>query len=301
MNWPPGVIRQEPLARHSTLKLGGRATYFAEPSSEAELIRLASFAHSNRVPLVVVGHGTNVLFDDSGYAGLVLKIGPRMSSIQINGDVIDVQAGAWVPGVARKAQTCGLSGLEHIVGIPGTLGGLIVMNGGSRREAIEESIESVRVMSADGTIEIYDREQCAFGYRKSAFQENGLIVVSAKLVCSKSSSRQVRTEMRQILRSRRQRFPRKLANCGSVFKSDPSVFHEFGSPGSMIEKLGLKGHRIGGACISDMHANFFLNVGSATSGDYLALIDFVQEKVAEAFGVTLQLEVIVQRDNGMLV
>jgi len=240
---------------------------------------------------MVIGQGTNLLFDDSGLRGIVLKIGESLSRVEIADNRIVAEAGAWVPGLARKAMLFGLAGLEHTIGIPGTLGGLVLMNGGSQRKGIGENVRRVWVVDPDGKQLELSREECAFEYRKSALQGTGAVVVKAELECERQPSQRIRKMMLEDLRERRRKFPRKQPNCGSVFLSTSEMHASVGPPGKVIEDAGLKGARIGKAEVSHQHANFIVNLGGATSKDVLSLIAHIRKVVHERIGFDLCCEV----------
>jgi UDP-N-acetylmuramate dehydrogenase len=259
-----GTLFDAPLADHNSWQIGGPADLLIEPETIAQVARVVSFARRHEIPLMVIGQGTNLLFDDSGLRGIVLKLGERFSRVEISGNKIVAEAGAWVPGLARKAMLAGLSGLEHTIGIPGTLGGLVLMN---------------------------NHDECAFSYRRSALQGSGAVVVKAELECEKQEPQCIRRLMLEDLRERRRKFPRKQPNCGSVFLSTSEMHASVGPPGKVIEDAGLKGVRIGKAEVSHQHANFIVNLGGATSEDVLSLIAHIRKVVHERIGFELSCEV----------
>lgn len=288
-----GFIKtKEPLKKHCTLQIGGVADYFSEPETESEIISSLQFAIKNTLPYFIIGHGSNVLFDDLGYRGLIIKIGEKFSKIVINDNKIIAQAGAWMPYVARKCQVNGLAGLEHIIGIPGNIGGGVTMNAGSQRKSISERLIKVRALDHNGQIHELKRVDCDFGYRKSLFQKKGWIILTVELECERSNCKTIRHEMLKILQDRRDKFPRKQPNCGSVFKSSPELYKKHGPPGLIIENLGLKGSCVGGVCISQKHANFFVNINSGTSSDFKQLLCLVQDRFMKEHGYKLTEEVI---------
>ena len=185
----------------------------------------------------------------------------------------------------------GLAGLEHIIGIPGTLGGLVLMNGGSQRRGIGENVQRVWVVDRDGHEQILSREACQFSYRHSALQGTGSVVVQAELECQRSEPALIRRAMLADLRERRRKFPRKQPNCGSVFLSTGAMHASVGPPGRIIEEAGLKGTRSGHAEVSARHANFIVNLGGATSRDVLNLIAHIRRVVFERIGFDLCCEV----------
>jgi UDP-N-acetylmuramate dehydrogenase len=286
-----GLYRNEQLCNHSTWRIGGPAKILAEPDSIDQLGKILSLAEKYHIPVIVIGHGTNLLFDDAGLHGLVIKIGNRISNYSIEGKLIRAQAGIWMPRLARATGNRGLTGLEHTIGIPGTLGGLVVMNGGSKSKCIGNVVKEVRVMNHRGQISRLSHRDCQFSHRSSVLQKSGLIVTEVKMELKNGRLRAIRREMLEILRERNEKFPRKLPNCGSVFISGGWMYERFGPPGKIIEETGLKGLRIGGAQVSHKHANFIVNLGGATSADIVTLIHCIRKKVYDRIGVWMECEV----------
>ena len=280
-----------PLVHHCSWQIGGPADLLVEPESAAQVAAVVRFAGERGLPLVVIGQGTNLLFDDAGLRGIVLKLGPRFGRITVDGRRMHVQGGAWVPGVARRAMQAGLAGLEHIIGIPGTLGGLVAMNGGSQRKGIGENVRCVEVVERDGTLRTLSHDDCRFAYRESALQGSGAVVVGVVLECERGEPRVIRRAMLADLRERRGKFPRKEPNCGSVFLSTGAMHATVGPPGRIIEEAGLKGLRIGNAEVSHRHANFIVNRGGASARDVLDVIARVRSTVRERIGFELCCEV----------
>ncbi len=281
----------EPLARHSSWRIGGPADLFVEPETVAQIVALLGFVRARGIPLVIIGEGSNLLFADAGVRGVVLKIGRKLARIEICGDLIRAQAGAWVPGLAQRAMRAGLGGLEHCIGIPGTLGGLVLMNGGSHRRGIGENIQRVTLVDREGQLRHLDQAECQFSYRRSALQAIGGVVVGVILRCPRRERAAIRAEMLADLRARRKKFPRKLPNCGSVFLSTPEMHATIGPPGKVIEECGLKGLRSGQAEVSRQHANFIVNQGGASAAEVLALIRMVRRRVRERIAFDLACEV----------
>ncbi|SHI58928.1 UDP-N-acetylmuramate dehydrogenase [Malonomonas rubra DSM 5091] len=290
----------EPLAKHNSWKIGGPADLLVEPETVEQVAAVLALANTEEIPLVVIGQGTNLLFDDAGVRGIVLKIGAAMGTIVIDGQRIVAGAGAWVPQLARLSMRAGLTGLEHTIGIPGTVGGLVMMNGGSQRKGIGENVVRVTVVEADGSIRQLSREDCAFSYRHSALQGSGCVVVEAELECPQADVAEVRQNMLDDLRTRRQKFPRKMPNCGSVFLSTAEMHASVGPPGKIIEEAGLKGVQIGKAQVSPQHANFIVNLGGACSADVLRLIAEVRKTVYQRIGFELKCEVRYVSPKGKL-
>ena len=285
------VLFNVPLAVHASWKIGGPADALVEPGSAEQVAAVVRFARERTIPLVIIGQGTNLLFDDAGVRGIVLKVGNRMSDIVIDGTTIVAEGGAWVPQLARLSMRAGLSGLEHCIGIPGTLGGLVVMNGGSQRQAIGDNIRRVWLVDAQGEMLERVREACEFSYRHSALQGTGAVVVRAELECPPGDIREIRRTMVCDLRERRHKFPRKQPNCGSVFLSTAEMHASVGPPGRIIEEAGLKGTCIGDAEVAHEHANFIVNRGGASSCDVLNLIAHIRKVVRERIAFELNCEV----------
>ncbi len=296
---PDDLRFDEPLSRHSTWRIGGPADVLIEPRSAGQVGAVVRFAKREGIPLLVIGQGSNLLFDDAGLRGIVLKLGARFSRLEITGRHIFAEAGVWVPQLARQAAQRGLSGLEHIIGIPGTIGGLVAMNGGSLRHAIGDNVLRVRTIDRGGDPAVLTRAECRFSYRASSLQENGAVVIGVELECTDGEPREMRRQMLADLRERRRKFPRRgEPNCGSVFLSTAEMHATVGPPGRIIEEAGLKGYRLGAAEVSCRHANFIVNRGGATAGEVLALIAHIRKTVRERSGFELRCEVRHVAPNG---
>lgn len=289
----------EPLHYHCTLKIGGLAKYFSEPETEEQVASCVRWAKQNLIPYIVIGHGSNILFDDDGFCGLVIKMGPKFSNIEVcaKTSTVKAKAGAWMPYVARKCQTYGLTGLEHTAGIPGNIGGIITMNAGSQRKSISSDLVSVKYLDENLDIRTIESKDGEFGYRKSIFQNKDWVILEALFSCNIGEVAVIRRDMLKILRERRDKFPRKSPNCGSVFKSNPAMYENYGPPGKIIEDLGMKGKCIGGICISTKHANFFINVCRGSSFDFLELLEFVKNKAKSKYGLEMIEEVQIVKSN----
>ncbi len=280
-----------PLAAHNSWQIGGPADLLVEPSCVDHVVSVVKFAHQENIPLVVIGQGTNLLFDDAGVRGIVLKLGNQFSRTIIAKNTIIAEGGAWVPGLARKAMLAGLAGLEHTIGIPGTIGGLVLMNGGSQRKGIGDNVSRVWVVDREGALVELSQADCNFSYRKSALQGTGAVVVKVELVCDRVKPAVIRRAMLKDLRERRSKFPRKEPNCGSVFLSTTEMHASVGPPGKIIEDAGLKGTRLGNAEVSRQHANFIVNLGGASSRDILGLVAHIRQVVAKRIDFELHCEV----------
>ena len=290
--FPGRVDRAFDFSAHSWWRIGGQAAAAVQPGSIDDVAALRRFAHAENLPTLTIGEMSNLLFCDDRVDALVLRMGSALSDFtRINSHTVRIEGGAWVPCVARRLQRAGLSGLEHICGIPGTLGGLVMMNGGSLRQSIGDRIVSVTSVDRCGEIVTRTRAQCEFAYRHSVFSELDEIIVAATLRLEPGDSREIRRTMQTILQARRLKFPRKLPNCGSVFKSNPASYAEHGPPGAIIEQAGWKGVVRGDAQVSPLHANFIINRGAARATHVLGLIGDIQQSVLRRTGHELEPEV----------
>jgi UDP-N-acetylmuramate dehydrogenase len=285
------IHRNELLSRHCTWRIGGPADVLVEPRNLEQLSRLRRYIDDNNIASVVIGDGSNLLFDDAGFRGVVVKIGRSLSAFSIDGRMVRAEAGVAVPRLARVVGLAGLTGIEHTIGIPGTLGGLIVMNGGSQRKGIGEVVMTVEAMDCRGEIRSKGRDECGFSYRRSVFQESDWVVVRAELELQYGDASAIQAEMLEVLRERRIKFPRHLPNCGSVFVSCGRLYERFGPPGKVIEDAGLKGLWVGEAEVSSKHANFIVNRGNATAADVRELIRRIRKKVHDNTNLWMSCEV----------
>jgi UDP-N-acetylmuramate dehydrogenase len=280
------------LKSFSYWKIGGSITAIFYPNSIESLVFLRKNLSNLMINHLLVGKTSNILFTSSDINGVFVCLSRFLTDSLITNETVNVWGGASVPWLAYKVGCYGLSGIEHIVGVPGTIGGLVYMNGGSLRQAIGDNIESVTVIDSCGNIKNINNIDCKFSYRQSTFQERDDWIVSINLKLEMNEPKLVKSEMLNILRTRRKKFPLKLPSCGSVFKSNAIAYEKVGPPGLIIEKLGLKGKSIGGARISPEHGNFIVNCsGDASSSDVAELIAEIQEQSRRVFGLDLETEV----------
>jgi UDP-N-acetylmuramate dehydrogenase len=282
-----GVVkRSEPLARHTSLRIGGPAEYFVIPASLEDIGETLEFARERGLPWVVLGNGTNVLFPDAGYRGIVLKLGPALGRITIEGDRVRAQAGASLAALISQVRSVGSRDLDFLVGIPGSVGGAVVMNAGIPEGAIADVVTGVRALTFDGKLITLTPEECHFGYRSSRFQQERSIVIEGEFALGRGKS----WDGEELLRRRKERQPLGVPSPGCVFRNPVGVG---ATAGQLIDRAGLKGYRVGGARISTKHANFIVNEGGATSRDVLQLIDIARSVVLKYWGVELKLELAV--------
>lgn len=278
------VLTCEPLSRHTTWRLGGPADLLARPRSREELDYCLAFARHKGLPLHILGNGSNILVRDGGVRGLVVQT-REWCQITIQGRVIRATAGALLPRLLQVAVQHGLGGLEFAAGIPATLGGAVVMNAGTPAGCLGERVAGVEVLDPDGNRKTLARQEVTFSYRHSSLRQAG-IVVAVSLELEPGDPASIRERVAAQLRCRRDRQPLEWPNAGSVFKNPPGHY-----AGQLIEAVGAKGWRVGGAEVASKHANFIINRGQGTAADVLALITRVQEAVASQLGINLELEI----------
>lgn len=285
------VLYSESLSNYSSWEIGGSADVLIEPENAEQISNLIKLINKSKIDYITIGGGSNLLFADDGFRGIVIKIGKVMSEVKIEGNNIFVQAGKPVPRIARATGLAGLSGIEHAIGIPGTIGGLVAMNGGSQRKGIGEVVEKVVAVDKNGKILEFRKSDCNFSYRNSIFLQGDHIITDVFFKLTYGDKKRIFKEMLDILRQRRSKFPRREPNCGSVFVSDPTLYEKCGPPGKIIEELGLKGFSVGDAQVSLKHANFIINKGGATAKDMLGLIKIVRDNVFKKTNIWLDCEV----------
>ena len=281
---------EEPMREHSSFRIGGAAEAFAVAGSEEELTHLAALCREEDIPLLVVGRGTNLLVSDEGVRGVVVRLGEGLSALRAEGDTITAGAGVTLARLAQFAQQHGLTGLEFAHGIPGSLGGAVVMNAGAYGGEMKDVVVSVRCLDDDGVIREYGAEALDFSYRHSRFSERGGIVLGAVLSLTPGDGEAIAAKMRELMAKRTASQPLDLPSAGSTFKRPAS-----GYAAAMIDGAGLKGYAVGGAMVSEKHAGFVVNTGGASFDDVLAVMEHVQSTVREKYGVTLEPEIKIIR------
>lgn len=276
------ILAEEPLAPFTTWRIGGPAELLASPEDREDLIAAVRWAVSSGVPWRILGNGSNLLVRDQGVRGLVLRVRKGLSRVAVEGTRIRAGAGASFPAVANLAASHGLAGIEFGAGIPGTIGGAVVMNAGWHEHEIGNVVESVDVLEIDGSVETLSRAACEFGYRKSALRGRWGVVLSAVLALRPDDPAAVAARLESFAASRKANQPTELPSCGSVFLKPEGDF-----AGRLIEQAGLKGARCGDIEVSPKHANFFVNLGGGTAADVLSLVERVENEVSRGFGVKL--------------
>jgi UDP-N-acetylmuramate dehydrogenase len=279
------VRRVEPLSRHTTYRIGGPAALYAECDTLADVALATEILAEEEVEWTVLGKGSNVLAADGGYSGAVLVLGRDFKRHAADGCHLRAGAGVILAALVQEAFKRGLTGLEFAVGIPGTVGGAVAMNAGSREAWIGSAVESVTLYVPGEGLVARGGSEVAWGYRRTGLPK-GAIIVETSLKLEKGDTDQIRRVMEAGLRRRKRTQPLGIPNAGSVF-----VNPEGDSAGRLIEELGLKGFSVGGASISDVHANFIVNTGNATAADVVELIRIVREAVEDRYGIELKPEV----------
>ena len=277
--------RDELLARHTTFRIGGPAALFIECDSIADLTLTTVTLEEEGVDWTVLGKGSNVLAADSGYGGAIIVLGRDFKRHALEGGRLSAGAGVSLAALVQAAFSKALTGLEFAVGVPGTLGGALVMNAGSREEWIGSVVESVTVLVPGQGMRLLRHDDIAWGYRMTDLAKHG-IAVEASLSLQEGDEWKIRATMEAALKRRRRTQPLGLPNAGSVFANP-----DCDSAGGLIERCGLKGTARGGAQISDVHANFIVNTGGATARDVLELMKLARDTVREAHGIELRPEI----------
>jgi len=279
----------EPLKRYTSIHVGGPADALVFPENIEALKKVLSFAKENRVPWMVLGHGSNILVRDGGIRGIVIRLNKCFQKMKVlkNGDqevIVEAGAGLPLPKLVEQGRKKGWVGIEPLYGIPGSVGGGLWMNAGTRAGEIKDCVREIKVLLSDGTIETYPVEKLKFEYRHLKLPTRG-IILSGKFCFAMGDPEEVQEKVRGFQERRRKTQPLDFPSLGSVFKNP-----EKGFAAQIIEEQGLKGVRVGGARISDKHANFIINERDATAKDVVALIGLVRDKVRDELDLRLELE-----------
>ncbi|MBO5346830.1 MAG: UDP-N-acetylmuramate dehydrogenase [Lachnospiraceae bacterium] len=276
-----------PLAKYTTFHIGGPAECLIAARSGDEIQMVLQFCKEHQVTLHILGNGSNLLVDDSGVMGIVLYIGRRMQEIWVEGNKIIADAGARMVLVSRAAAEASLTGLEFAYGIPGTIGGGVIMNAGAYGGELSQVVTKVEAFDRDGNLHVLEGDDLCFGYRKSTLRTHGYIVSRVHLQCQPGDREAIQALMSDLGRQRREKQPLEYPSAGSTFKRPEGYF-----AGQLIDQSGLKGTAIGGAQVSEKHAGFIINKGSASCKDVRTLIGFIKNTVSEKFGVELEPEYV---------
>ncbi len=281
------ILENEPMSRHTTFRVGGAVDCLLQVSSGEQLAKTLRYLQQTGQEYFVLGNGSNLLVSDRGYRGVILQIGAKMAEVSAEGTLLRAGAGAPMAKVAREACERGLTGLEFAAGIPGTVGGGVVMNAGAYGGEMKQVVEEVTVLSEDGTILVLHNEDMEFGYRTSAIKNRKFVVLEVTFRLASGDKNDIRVTMDDLAQKRREKQPLEFPSAGSTFKRPEGHF-----AGKLIMDAGLRGRRLGGAQVSEKHCGFVINAGNATAQDIYELMQEIEERVYDSFDVRLEPEVI---------
>ena len=280
------IYLNEEMKNYTTFKIGGPVDILIKPDSIINLAQAIKLCRTHEVPYYILGNGSNLLVADEGFRGVVIQIYTNLDEIKVEGNTVTAQAGALLSKIANKALEHSLTGFEFAHGIPGTLGGAVVMNAGAYDGEMKHVLISCDVLDSEGNILTLSNEDLELGYRKSIVQKKGYIVLSATVGLKEGNKEEISARMKELMARRKEKQPLDKPSAGSTFKRPEGYF-----AGKLIMDSGLKGYQIGGAMISDKHSGFVVNNGGATFKDVENLIQHVQEVVKEKYQVVLEPEV----------
>ncbi len=267
-------LREQPLKKHCSIKIGGPAEYFCQPKNINDLKDALKFAHEKRLPVMILGAGSNLLFSDQGFKGLVIKLVKGLDWVRVDRAKVTVASGVLLSKLLSNLIKSKLGGLEFLVGIPGTVGGAVVMNAGAWGKEIGQFVDRIKVLDKSGKGKVIKRKDLGFAYRKSILQKNDLVVTEVTLRLRSSKKSIVLKKIKEFMDRRKGSQPLGIPNSGSVFKNPTGSF-----AGKLIEEAGCKGMRVGDAQVSEKHANFIVNLGEAKADDVIKLMSRIQKSV----------------------
>ena len=281
-----GVLTDEPMSSHTTFRIGGPADYFLVPETVEQVGRIIEICREESLPYFILGNGSNLLVGDGGYRGVIIQLYRNMSDVRTEGNVIRAQAGALLSAVAAAARNASLTGFEFAGGIPGTVGGAVVMNAGAYGGEMKDVLTEAAVLTDKGEIRTLSVEELQLGYRTSIVKTAGYIVLEAKFRLEEGDQAKIRETMKELTVKRTSKQPLEFPSAGSTFKRPEGYF-----AGKLVMDSGLAGYQVGGAQVSAKHCGFVINAGGATARDVRMLMKDVQDKVFEKYGVKLEPEV----------
>lgn len=281
------ILMNEPMRKHTSFRIGGPADILVQPQNLDEIGKIKVICFKHNIPVTTIGNGSNLLVKDGGIRGVVMKIGQGFCAIEAKGERVRAQAGATLAAVSDFANRNGLSGMEFACGIPGTVGGAVVMNAGAYGGEMKDIVSGVAIIDVSGCVHSMDNTALQFGYRSSALQGRPAdIILEADFALKSGAGKEERELMKNYMQQRREKQPVQYPSAGSFFKRPQGFF-----AAALIEQAGLKGFRIGDAQVSELHAGFIINHGKATAKEVLSLMQYVQKRVFENCGVNLEPEV----------
>lgn len=285
------IKTEEPMKNHTTFRIGGPARYFITPKTTKELADVIALCRNTQVPFIVIGNGSNLLVMDKGWRGAVIST-EHLKNASVSHTSIWAEAGITLARLARLAQDASLTGMEFAAGIPGTLGGALVMNAGAYGGEMKDILLWADVLAPDGSIHRKTVAQLELGYRTSRIQREGYVVLAAQLSLKEGDQTAIKRKMDDLARQRKAKQPLEYPSAGSTFKRPPGYF-----AGKLIDDAGLRGFQLGGAAVSEKHCGFVINKAQATAEDVLSLCSEVRRRVKERTGVELELEVKILEDQ----
>ena len=280
------VLFEEPMKRHTTFRIGGPAEVFVMPKTIEQVKTAVRICREEDLDWFVLGNGSNLLVSDQGYRGVIIQMDRNIGQVTVEGTEIHAAAGALLSSIASAARKASLTGFEFAGGIPGTLGGAVVMNAGAYGGELKDVLKEVTVMDRDGEIRIIPADELEMGYRTSIIKTAGYLVLSAVISLEEGDGEAILSRTRELNEKRSEKQPLEYPSAGSTFKRPEGYF-----AGKLIMDSGLRGYTVGGAMVSEKHCGFVINKGGATAADVCELMDHVTEVVREKFGVTLEPEV----------
>lgn len=280
------IFVDEPMKKHTTFRVGGPADYFVVPRTKEEVKELISLCKEFDMPYYVLGNGSNLLVGDKGYRGVIIQVYKEMNQIEVNGENIKVQAGALLSRVGNVALDAELAGFEFAAGIPGTMGGAVVMNAGAYGGEMKDVLVDATVLTPQGELLTLSNEELELGYRTSIVAKKDYIVLEATITLQKSDKEAIKARMDELRVQRTTKQPLEYPSAGSTFKRPEGYF-----AGKLIQDAGLRGFQVGGAQVSEKHCGFVINKENATAADVWELMQQVSAIVKEKFGVELEPEV----------
>ena len=280
------VLFEEPMSSHTTFRIGGPAEVFLMPESYEQIRSALALCREEGLPYFVLGNGSNLLVSDSGYRGVIIQMDRNMGDIELKGTEIRACAGALLSSVAAATRKASLTGFEFAGGIPGTLGGAVVMNAGAYGGEMKDVLREVTVMTKEGDIRVIPSDRLELGYRTSIIKKAGYLVLEAVISLEKGDPQAIQEKTKELASKRTEKQPLDYPSAGSTFKRPEGYF-----AGKLIMDSGLRGFRVGGAQVSEKHCGFVINTGGATAKDVKELMDHVIRTVKEKYNITLEPEV----------
>ena len=286
------ILQDEPMKKHTSFKIGGNADFFVKIETLEQLQKILEFTKKNNVPLTIVGNGSNLLVRDSGIKGIVAKI--SIQGIKINKENTDIEgkveitvkSGTPIGFLAQKLYQKEIAGFEELSGIPGTIGGAVVMNAGAHGKEMKDIVTEITAVDYEGKIYKFSNKEAEFAYRKSMFSDGKYIILEAKLELQKGKKEEIKEKMDTYHQYRKEKQPIEYPSAGSTFKRGDDFI-----TAKLIDELRLKGFQVGGAQVSEKHAGFIINKENATADDVLKLTQIIKEKIYEKYGKKIELEI----------